>query len=427
MQKYINDNIPMEDTIICDFEILDPAGDKVFPVLFDKYLVAGVEYTVRGHLCWYRTLLGIKYGGCAEILKGCDDDYEVPERTVDFVVSGGRSISGTTDADGYVEIPWTPSEAEVGTISVRLEFDGDVAYNPAATDWESLTVVLPAEVIISSYTIPDDPVVGEDAKFPCTVENQGGSDTEVRVFLIDRDTGEEVCYKPDLPLPHWRDIKAGESYSFDGLLDTLHGEVPSSTWNLRIEVRQEVTPDKVDHLVEFSLSAATGKPSWFSALLTSLGIRNIEEITSPILKLFEIPDIEGWTDPPFTCPICEVVFDNSETVYDDFANHLMSHIKAFEEQWFKSPPTCTQDFKVVDHDTGLGIADSVVIVRGKEDKLERGRCTSGADGSCSVTDLTEGEWVIAEASAPPGYEVIFESSIEFSTCTSLRTLKLKEI
>jgi len=148
--------VPPEDTTICDFDIRDADGSVVTDV------VVGVEYKVRGYLCSYKTLLGIKYGGCAEILKGCDTDYEVSGRTLTFVILDGSPRTGVTDADGYVEIPWTPTEVEVGDpISVKLEFAGDAAYNASETDWKDVTVEeLPYTINVTVLDENGSPIEG---------------------------------------------------------------------------------------------------------------------------------------------------------------------------------------------------------------------------------------------------------------------------
>ena len=74
-------------------------------------------------------------------------------------------------------------------------------------------------------------------------------------------------------------------------------------------------------------------PSWWDQILEAIRTAN-EGITSPITDLFPTTDIEGWTTPPFTCPICEQVFEGegSELRY---IGHIMSHITAFEQGWFE--------------------------------------------------------------------------------------------
>jgi hypothetical protein len=60
-----------------------------------------------------------------------------------------------------------------------------------------------------------------------------------------------------------------------------------------------------------------------------------ETIAKPITDLFVIEGLEGWTEPPFTCPICEQVFDGTDSELE-YAKHLLSHIKAFETGWFST-------------------------------------------------------------------------------------------
>ncbi|MCW3130652.1 MAG: carboxypeptidase regulatory-like domain-containing protein, partial [Methanophagales archaeon] len=91
-----------------------------------------------------------------------------------------------------------------------------------------------------------------------------------------------------------------------------------------------------------------------------------------------------------------------------------------------SKPTCNQSFRVVEEeDTSVRVPNSVVIVREKGTAKELGRCTTDSNGECTVKDIEEGVWCVAEASAPSGYEVISDSSTEFVACTSIKTLKLR--
>ena len=141
--------VPPKDTTICDFDILDADGNVVTDV------VVGVEYKVRGYLCWYTMVGPIEWGGCAELLKGCDTNYEVSGRTLTFVIPDGFPRTGVTDADGYVEIPWTPTELEVGDpISVKLAFAGDAAYNASETDWKEVTVFPTSTFVVDTSAVP---------------------------------------------------------------------------------------------------------------------------------------------------------------------------------------------------------------------------------------------------------------------------------
>lgn len=74
------------------------------------------------------------------------------------------------------------------------------------------------------------------------------------------------------------------------------------------------------------------KPSWWDQLLESIRTIN-SNIATPITDLFPPTEIEGWTSPPFKCPICEEVFEESDSKLE-YAKHLMSHITAFEQGWF---------------------------------------------------------------------------------------------
>ena len=158
---------------------------------------------------------------------------------------------------------------------------------------------------------------------------------EVKVFLIDRDTGEELDSKP---IGYWKNIKAGESHSFHNApLELLNTVIKTDVSNFRIEARhQEGFWDKVgivDDFVDFTV-AAVEAPSWFDALLVAIGVKNQESISNPILELFAKIDIEGFTSPPFICFICGEEFDG-ETAYGDYAVHLVSHLTAFNKGWFK--------------------------------------------------------------------------------------------
>ena len=183
--------------------------------------------------------------------------------------------------------------------------------------------------------VPTDVITNISTVFFCTIMNNCESMREVKVILIDRDTGEELDRKP---IGYWKNIKAGESHSFHyaphELLNTV---LTADVTNLRIEVRhQEGFLDKVgilDDYADFTV-AAYEAPSWFEPLLVALGLKNQESISQPILDLFAKIDIPGFTSPPFICFICGAEFDG-ETAHGDYAVHLVSHLTAFNKGWFK--------------------------------------------------------------------------------------------
>lgn len=84
---------------------------------------------------------------------------------------------------------------------------------------------------------------------------------------------------------------------------------------------------------ELDVSATLELPDWFTDLINSIKEINIEAITEPITGLYTGLEIEGWTIPPFLCFICgeEFTGDDAEKNY---ATHLMSHLKAFQQGWF---------------------------------------------------------------------------------------------
>lgn len=201
--------------------------------------------------------------------------------------------------------------------------------------------------------LPPEILIGFNAQFPCTILNNCESKVDVRVFLIDRDADidPELNHQPDY---HWRDINAGESHSFDGFADTLFGQPrdrTSDTWNLRIEVRHQRslldTEGILDDAIDFTVSAMEA-PSWFNSLLEGIGIKNQESISNPILDLFAMYEMEGWTEPPFVCPLCGAEFTEPDTAHIDFASHLTRHLKAFFSGWFKECRTHVTESECID-------------------------------------------------------------------------------
>ena len=79
-------------------------------------------------------------------------------------------------------------------------------------------------------------------------------------------------------------------------------------------------------------------PDWFTDLVDAITGANVEAITEPITGLYTGLEIEGWTVPPFQCFICGDTFEG-EDAETDYATHLMSHLKAFQESWFPEEET----------------------------------------------------------------------------------------
>ena len=121
------------DTTICNFDVLDAEGKKVTD------LVAGVRYTVRAWLCEKHVK------SCAVFpLEGCFlDSYNVKIENLKLVLFGAMPpvvAEGTTDADGYASMFWTPSADIAGDNSIRMEFKGSTNYNACESDWKTVTV-----------------------------------------------------------------------------------------------------------------------------------------------------------------------------------------------------------------------------------------------------------------------------------------------
>ena len=74
-------------------------------------------------------------------------------------------------------------------------------------------------------------------------------------------------------------------------------------------------------------------PDWFQDLVDAIKGINTEAITEPIVELYTGIQIEGWTIPPFICFICGDEFTGVDAE-ENYANHLMSHMKAFQKGWF---------------------------------------------------------------------------------------------
>lgn len=74
-------------------------------------------------------------------------------------------------------------------------------------------------------------------------------------------------------------------------------------------------------------------PDWIDDLVDKIKAINTDAITEPITGLYTGLEIEGWTIPPFMCFICGAEFTGSDAE-KNYAGHLMSHLKAFQESWF---------------------------------------------------------------------------------------------
>ena len=152
----IREIVVPKDTIICDFDILDPAGENVVTDLY-----AGVQYWVRAWLC------KVEGGGCAEILKGCDSGCEIAGEDLKLFLLGqaASEASGTTNENGYTAFPWTPSE-DIGSVegldnSIRVEFVGSAGYNSSETTWKAVTVkLLSYKINITVKDENDNPIEG---------------------------------------------------------------------------------------------------------------------------------------------------------------------------------------------------------------------------------------------------------------------------
>lgn len=74
-------------------------------------------------------------------------------------------------------------------------------------------------------------------------------------------------------------------------------------------------------------------PDWFQDLVDAIKGINTEAITDPIVALYTGIEIEGWSIPPFQCMICGAKFTGTDAE-TNYAKHLMSHLKAFQDSWF---------------------------------------------------------------------------------------------
>ena len=187
---------------------------------------------------------------------------------------------------------------------------------------------------ISEYKLPENPVVGADIRIPVTVKNDTSHEVEVRVYLYsEKEGGGSVLwdYEPDI---HWQNIPAGGEYSFSGFWDTLTCTLADKEpWHFWIILREQSTLGVVDRK-DFTLQAVD-RPYWWGALVDNIMTGNVEAITNPVLSLFAFDEIPGFTAPPFSCWICGAEFDG-ETAHEDFADHLLSHFKAFVSSFFST-------------------------------------------------------------------------------------------
>jgi len=149
-------------------------------------------------------------------------------------------------------------------------------------------------------------------------------DNEYRIvaeFLEGTTAGAKLLVKFKM---HWS--KSSETVTLAPGESKTYTDPGGIDWIVHVSATRDLASAK------FSVCYAIITLSWWDALLERIRGAN-EEITAPITDLFPSTDIEGWTSPPFECPICKEVYDGEGSELE-YAKHLMSHITAFERGWF---------------------------------------------------------------------------------------------
>jgi len=105
---------------------------------------------------------------------------------------------------------------------------------------------------IVKYNAPARAAEGMKVKVTVTIKNIGGKEGEFRVFLIDKDTGEELSHAP---IGYWKNLDPWDEWT-----TTLKFEMPNRSVNLKLAVRRQHETEYDDE-EEFSveLSEAHGE------------------------------------------------------------------------------------------------------------------------------------------------------------------------
>jgi len=171
------------------------------------------------------------------------------------------------------------------------------------------------------------PKIGDEIQFTATIDFHGKEMSTVRWFYAKAPN--ECFIKTDL---YWTEFAAGENTNMP--VHTFEDEGDEEiTFFMVTATNTDFATGVEDTLCGPIFNLWKYKEPWWDQLLEAIRTSN-EETVTPLVGLFVHKEIEGWTTPPFECPICEQVFDGKGSELQ-YAEHLHSHIKAFVENWFK--------------------------------------------------------------------------------------------
>ena len=114
------------------------------------------------------------------------------------------------------------------------------------------STLIPGEALgeITVFDPPFSAQEGDEIRVPTTIKNAGAKFGEFRMFLFDDTTDEEIEHEPKLT---WKDLDPAELYTETLDTDFWVGAMPDHDWKLRIEVRNEKTPDVADDTKRFTV------------------------------------------------------------------------------------------------------------------------------------------------------------------------------
>mgnify|MGYP000480482555 CR=1 FL=1 len=123
---------------------------------------------------------------------------------------------------------------------------------PTNDDEEDFTIELArAFGEIVDYDAPEKVPPDSDFTVTALVKNTGYDVGEFRVFLVDAETGTVLEKEPDT---YWKNLDPGEEWSV-----SLKAKSGKTDMKLRLEVRQQKTPDKADDYEEFTVAVKKPK------------------------------------------------------------------------------------------------------------------------------------------------------------------------
>ena len=202
-------------------------------------------------------------------------------------------------------------------------------------EWWALNIICGPEC--SMITLADEvaqaekiPKIGDEIQFAASIDWHGQEMSTIKWYYA-KAPGE--CFSDIWDLD-WEEFAVGENTNMPAHTFEDEGD-EEITFFMVTATNMDFATGTLDTLCGPIFNLWKYMPSWWDQLLEAIRTVNADEIANPILALSEnVATMPGWTEPPFTCPICKQVFDGADSEVD-YAKHLVAHINAFVENWFE--------------------------------------------------------------------------------------------